>query len=327
MPSSRNRNRGERQGARIPACDRGVESGILRSIHEHLPGEGARISAVRGRLAAALVDFVGSGLADTKFVDELGQDERKFWAGVSEALVATRLRSKVFPKRAIGKGPDFLVMEGARRVWIEVVCPEPMGVPGEWTRPEPNVVHTFPHQEILLRWTAAIQQKARKVIGDEKDPGYLRKGIVAPDDAYVIAVNACRLRSGPFSYLEGISGFPFALEAVFPVGPRELTLDVTTMRTVGQGHAYRPYVVKANGSRVEALTFLDPRFSAVSAIWALDLDGGSAVGNREPSAVIHNPLAKNPVARGFLPADEEFVATRDGDVFVVKKDSLAQAQA
>lgn len=317
----------EGHGAHTPPGNRGVEQRILRSIQEHLPGEGARVNAVRGRLADALVDFVGSGLADSKFVDELRQGERKFWAGVSEALVAARLHSKEFPRRSIGKGPDFLVMDGASRVWIEVVCPEPMGVPGEWTRPEPNVVHTFPHEEILLRWTAAIQQKVGKLIGDEENPGYLGKGIVAYDDAYVIAVNACRLRSGPFSYLEGISGFPFALEAVFPVGPRELTLDVNSMRTVGQGHAYRPFVVKANGSRVEALTFLDPRSSAVSAIWALDLDGGSAIGNREPSAVIHNPLAKNPVARGFLPADEEYVATRDGDVFVVTKDSVTEAQA
>jgi type I restriction enzyme S subunit len=173
---------------------------------------------------------------------------------------------------------------------------------------------------MLLRWTSVIEEKALQLLGNEKEQrkGYLAKGLVAEIDAYVIAVNACRLRSGPFSYLEGISGFPFAAEAVFPIGPRQLTIDRATMKTISAGHQYRPFVIKDNGSQVSALSFLNPRYAPISAIWALDLDGGSIVGNREPCYVVHNPLARNPIGIGFLPADAEYAATQEGDSFTLR---------
>jgi type I restriction enzyme S subunit len=241
---------------------------------------------------------------------------------MSEALVADRLRDKTFGVRKTrGEGPDFLVMAGVRRVWIEVVCPEPVQVSADWLNPQPGGVINFPHREILLRWTSAIKAKAEVLIGsvDARQVGYLNSGVVAPDDAYVIAVNACRLRSGPFSALFGISQFPFAAEAVFPVGPYQLRIDSKTLKVVNRGHQYRPYVIKKNGAKVPAYTFLDPRFNPVSAVWAVDLNGGSAIGNREPMVVVHNPNATSAVPLGFLPADDEYVAVAKGDEFVLSK--------
>jgi type I restriction enzyme S subunit len=51
----------------------------------------------------------------------------------------------------------------------------------------------------------------------------------------------------------------------------------------------------------------------VSAIWAVDFTGYGAIGNPEPSALIHNPGALNPLPRGFLAVDEEYEATQVGD--------------
>ena len=295
-----------------------AEAIIAGCVATHRPGEHPRTLAIRARLTQVISDFVASGRADPKFVDELQLGERKFWACASEALVSARLSEKVFPDRKCGYGPDFLVMDGERRVWIEVVCPEAMRVPDDWLRPEPNHVHTLPDRELLLRWTAAIKQKANALLGaDDGTPGYLAKAVVDVGDAYVIAVNACRLRSGPFPSLFGISGFPFAAQAVFPIGPRQLTLNADTLDVVGSGHQYRPSIATDGGKPVETVTFLNPRYAPVSAIWALDLDGGSAIGNSEPSAVIHNPMANVPVSRGFLLADEEYVTTLDGDTAVV----------
>ena len=90
-----------------------------------------------------------------------------------------------------GVGPDFLVMNGERKIWIEVVCPEPVQLPDKWLNFQPNTVVSFPHEEILLRWTSAIKVKAEQLIGNENRPrGYLASGIVAKEDAYVIAVNS-----------------------------------------------------------------------------------------------------------------------------------------
>lgn len=293
---------------------------ITRCVAAHRPGDHPRTLAIRERLTQVITDFVASGRADPKFLDELQIDERTFWACASEALVAARLAGKVFPVRKGGHGPDLLVLDGAQRVWIEVVCPQPTRVPNDWLDPKVNVVHSLPDRELTLRWTAAIQQKADKLLGVQGGmPGYVGKGIVQAGDAYVIAVNACRTRSGPFPSLFGISGLPYAAQAVFPIGPRQVTMNSNTGEITGQGHQYRPSLATDSGAPVATLTFLNPRYAPVSAVWALDLDGSAAIGNSEPSAVIHNPLASVAVTPGFLPADEEFVAAREGDDMVITK--------
>lgn len=296
---------------------------IGRHLSQRFPGDHPRTVAVRRYLLEACSDFVNSGLADGKFVQELTSgSDAKFWASVSEALVAQLLGGKTFGTRiAVGEGPDFLVMDGSRRVWIEVVWPEPIDLPADWRAAPTGVAVHFPHLEILLRWTSAIKAKVEKLIGtaDGRTKGYLETGLVSPDDAYVIAVNGCQLRSGPFPALTGISQFPFAAEAVFPIGPYQLQIDRRTLKVVESGHQHRLFVMNKNGSPVPAHTFLDPRFSSISAIWALDLNGGSAIGNSEPKAVVHNPNANISVNLGFLPADSEYIATPHDGEFILER--------
>lgn len=289
---------------------------ISTHIRERYP-EAGRQEAFSAKLSSVCQAFVDSGLADPKFVVELtsGSDS-KFWSCVSEALLAERLSDKTFPARSKrGQGPDLLVIDGGRKVWIEVICPEPVRLPVTWLNIEPGKVGRFPHQEILLRWTGAVKEKTEKLLGsaDGKVEGYIKKGVVAANDAYVIAINGCRLRHGPFSALLGISQFPFAAEAVFPIGPYQLQINKKTLKVVERGHQVRFHIEKPNGALVPASTFLDARFSAVSAIWAVELDGSSTIGNLEPTTVIHNPLATNPVPFGFLNADDEYVAVKSGD--------------
>lgn len=71
-----------------------------------------------------------------------------------------------------------------------------------------------------------FKEKAEKLLGNPAKPGYLKKGVVSPDDAYVIAVNGYLLRSPLWMSLDslGISGFTFAVEATFCVEPRELRM-------------------------------------------------------------------------------------------------------
>lgn len=302
---------------------------IPSQLEKRFPGNHSRTIAVREHIRKAVVEFVDSGLADSKFVSELtsGSDQ-KFSACVSEALIAARLRDKQFGMRkTVGAGPDFLVMDGSRKVWIEVICPEPISVPPDWLDPKAGEAINFPHEAILLRWTSAIKAKAEMLVGSEDGTrmGYLNSGVVDREDAYVIAVNGCQLRSGPFPALFGISQFPFAAEAVFPVGPYQLRIDRDTLKIVDRGHQHRPFVLNRNRAKVPALVFLDPRFNAVSAIWALDLNGGSAIGNSEPSAVVHNPNALNPVPMGFLPADHEYAAISKGTELVLSKISASVA--
>ena len=165
---------------------------IETHISQRYPDEHQQTVAYRQELIRVCNDFVDRGLADPNFVSRLtsGQDPT-FWACLSEALLADRLRNKTFPDRStIGEGPDFLVLDGGPKVWIEVICPEPRGVPAEWSTLNEEVTN-FPHENILLRWTAAIKEKSEKLIGDADGStnGYLQSGLVEPNDAYVIAVN------------------------------------------------------------------------------------------------------------------------------------------
>jgi hypothetical protein len=296
---------------------------ILTEIEKWFPGDHPKTVALRQYLTNTCTDFVSSGMADPKFIRELTSGEnQKFWACISEALVADRLKGMNFGARKTkGSGPDFMVMDGSRKVWIEVVCPEPVDVPADWLAPQPGGVIKFPHKDILLRYTSAIKVKAEALVGslDGKKKGYLNSKVVAPEDAYVIAVNGCQLRSGPFPALIGISQFPFAAEAVFPIGPYQLMIERKTLKVVDRGHQHRPFVLNKNRAEVPAYTFLDPRFNPISAIWTVDLNGGFAIGNAEPMAIIHNPNATNPISPGFLPADDEYIADAEGDELVLRK--------
>mgnify|MGYP003601337278 FL=1 len=296
---------------------------IAQCLESRYPGDGRRES-YRREIERVCGAFLSSGLADPKYKRELtGDSDGPFWSCVSEALIFDRIRSLPRPPRSnVGEGPDFLLSYGSQRVWIEVVCPEPIGLPVEWLEVQENRASSVPHEAILLRWTSVIKDKTDRLVGRVGDrvKGYLQSGLVAEEDVYVIAVNGCRLRRGPFSALLGISQFPYAVEAVFPVGPYQICIDRQTLKSVGQGHEERYLIPKPNRASVPTDAFFDPRYKNVSAIWAVDFNGGAVVGNHEPSALVHNPNAVQPLPPGFLPSDSEYIASLSGeDEFILSR--------
>lgn len=281
---------------------------------QRYPGDGRR-QKVRDKIVHECNSFVASGLSDSNFTRDLCSGyEQKYWSRLSEALLAAHLREAgLDPSSSKDGGPDFLLIVNGQKIWIEVICPEPTGVPADWLISKPSSefkVFTFPHEQILLRWTSAIKEKAEKLIGksDRTAKGYIEKGIVRPDDGYVIAVNGVQLCPSAFQTINGISQYPFAIEAVFALGPLQVKINRDTMKQMGTEHQHRPIIIKPNGAPVPAYPFLDPRFQLISAIWAVSMDGTSAIGNPEPMAVIHNPNAVNPIPIGLLPAQDEYVA-------------------
>ena len=43
------------------------------------------------------------------------------------------------------------------------------------------------------------------------------------------------------------------------------------------------------------------------------------IGNSSPMAIIHNPNAANPIPLGLLPADWEYVASKNADEYVIER--------
>jgi type I restriction enzyme S subunit len=197
-------------------------------------------------------------------------------------------------------GPDFRFSLNGITVWVEAVSPEPKGLPAEWLDPNFQGAGDFPHEAILLRWTTAIDAKWKKLAD------YRAKGVVAADDAFVIAVSGSQLSR--MSLDRGISQMPFGVEAVFPVGPLAYRIDPET-RKIGEGFvSERFYILNANKAEVETTSFLNPAYAGVSA-----LVGSCAQRPGEaplPMHVVHNPLASVPLPRGSLGAvDDEWWAS------------------
>lgn len=289
------------------------DKGYLRNaILKRYPWDHEKTVKIREFLEITCVAHIDADLGDADILDKLcSADDARYWAQLSEVLLAhelLRIGLKLVPSH---EGPDLLVEHEGRKIWIEVICPMPTGLSDDWLNRVPGKAGHVPHEAILLRWTSAIKEKAEKLLGNAKtgEPGYLAKNVVGAKDAYVIAVNAKLLRGRGFAAITGISQFPYAAEAAFAIGPYAVSIDRETLKTVGEGHQHRPHIRKPNGANVPAYTFLDPAFAGVSAIWAADVDETWVIGNMKPQAIVHNPAAANPVPVGLLPAFNEYVAT------------------
>lgn len=107
----------------------------------------------------------------------------------------------------------------------------------------------------------------------------------------------------------GISQYPFAVEAVFAVGPHQVNIDPTSLKATDGGYQTRPTVSRPIGDDVPTHTFLDPVFRAVSAIWATGIDDCWVLDKIKEIAVVHNSNATNKIPERFLPANSEYVAS------------------
>jgi hypothetical protein len=308
----------------------GVVSGmpIEKALNARYPPRNDVACTVRDRLIALCVDMINTNLVDQNAEQRLcSNDHAEFWQQLSEVLLADKLvRTGIAVKHA-ADGPDFLCEVDGRRIWIEVITPEPKGLPDAWINHVVGNVVSLPHQELLLRWTSAIKEKAEKLMGridrntGARVPGYLERGIVGAADAYVIAINSRLLRGfgGAFPELVGISQFPFAVEATLAVGPIQVVIDRDTSEAGPPIHQHRVHIRKSNGADVPANTFFDPAFSPISAIWAVDIDELIVIGEPRPMIVVHNPLAANRIPTKWMPAQAEYEARDRGDHFELVK--------
>ena len=291
----------------------GNEDALETAFARRYPLDGENYRVMRELGPKLCHDYVSKGLGDKNAESRLcSQDDYTFWQQLSEVVVADQLEKVGLSLSHKNAGPDLLIEYQQKRVWVEVICPTPVGIPQDWLDPPNCKAYALPHEALLLRWTSAIKEKAEKLIGqrDNAKSGYLHKGHVGENDAYVIAINGRLLRAG-WPQIEGISQWPFAVEATFSVGPYALTLDRESLNVVDRGYQHRPAIPKPNGAFVPADTFLDPRFSPISAIWAMDFDESLIIGRQQPMVVVHNPAACNPLERNILPAFQEYVAVNE----------------
>ncbi len=261
--------------------------------------------------------YLALGLPNAHFVAEFtnGRKECVFQRSW-EMMVARHLDAQNHRISTADVGPDFRFEYGGLTVWVEAISPEPKGLPAHWLEgPKPNEVKVsdVPHNEILLRWTAAFKEKWEKLAK------YREAGIVGEKDAYVIAINGCQLGAIPLHH--GISRYPFAVEAVYCVGPTAINIDRNTGKVGKAFVTIRTNIQNANGAKVPTSPFVDPAYSGVSGLIAITRDRSEdAV---MPLDVIHNHFADVSLPNGiFGSTGTEWVteaADTSGEEIILRK--------
>jgi type I restriction enzyme S subunit len=207
-------------------------------------------------------------------------------------------------RQVAGSGADFQVNDGERTVFVEATVPAPEGLPAEWLQPRDGV-YSLPDEDMVLRWTSAIRDKAGKHLAD------IDKRHAMKDSPFVIALNSCRLSRRPEDH--GISQWLFAVAAVFPVGPPVVPIDRRSGEAGPMIQSLRRRIRRRANVEVPTGVFLDERYAHVSALIGCsscyaDEDARKKFHGFPPMIFVRNPLARNPLPRGWLPGAIEYWA-------------------
>jgi hypothetical protein len=297
-----------------------TESDDLDKISRELARRFPQQDEYRCHFDDLLSNFASSGLADSHFIGEVTcGDDGKFWSRAWEAMLYRHLVTLRFEFRKVSvtksgqPGPDFGLIHEGHTIWIEAVTPEPKNIPPDWLEP-PKLGEVKrgrkPHEAMLVRWTSVLYDKRDKI------RSYVEKAIIAPTDCTVIAVNSCRLYDFAVNDL-GISGWPFAAEAVFPLGPLAVPITPDGKPDGEPQSKLRHEIRKHNGAYIRTDNFLDLPFANVSAI--IGCFKKDMVDGRLPLTVVHNPLATVQLPKKILGASKEYVTDDKGDHYVLRQ--------
>lgn len=255
--------------------------------------------------------------ADDGFAEDFAVHlHQRFWEMYLGATLLDAGHQITAPK----PGPDFRLRLGDRTVWIEAVAATPgdPGRPDSVPRYEPKegVIegHYVPHDQIVLRCTAAIAAKFPVQYNR-----HVQMGLIGPADCYVVAVN----HAEAYHWAE-VGMPPYMLRAVLGLGSPFVTIDRTSGELAGSGIEYRGRVSKANGSAVATSLFLSEESSPVSAVIGSVTTIGTPLHLQDAEhhlgqdfRLVRNPVSRSPLPENLLRRGEEVTVTLRENEFSV----------
>jgi len=260
-------------------------------------------------LQSRVACYKSEGLADRHYEQSLyGDSKDVFFSRLWELNLAERLWESGHKLSSMDKGPDFLSVINGRNIWFEAISPCPMGLPEDYIEPfkygDSMRCGDVPFNGILLRITSSIREKSIKF------SRYISDGIVGDNDVCVIAVDTTKL--GIFGDT-GVSQLPFIVEATYPVGPLQISIDIRTGTAVDSGLSFRPSLNKQTvhgHSPVQTDSFLTGLYPHISAVI-----GSYGAIQRPYLSLVHNLTSTNPMPVGMLKVDQEFVPSQTEESF------------
>ncbi len=232
--------------------------------------------------------------ADRHFLSE---SRKNFKQRIWEMYLTCSLIAKRFSITSDDKGPDIRISKEEVDIWIEAVAPKAGEGNDAVTELQPQTIRDVPDDQIKLRYRSAIEEKYNK-----KYKKYLLDRIVKPNDCYIIAINGSAIPSAR-SEIE----IPRIIRSVLPFGNETLRIDVEKNEFVDRYYQYQDKVNKVAGSSVSTDIFLNNQYDGISAVLYSCVDALNRPQKfGDDFVLLHNPLAKNKLERGFIKLGREY---------------------
>ena len=142
---------------------------------------------------------------------------QRFW---EMYLFAALQDMNLDPVKGGKAGPDFSVVLGGRRYWIEAVAPKVGTSPDRVPEPGAREDCRSPLDEIQLRYAGALSYKFGRW------NGWLKDSIVSADDGFVLAMNGWEFNK----YYDGYP--PLFIRACLGIGHQAIAIDPTSLKVV-----------------------------------------------------------------------------------------------
>ncbi len=225
-------------------------------------------------------------------------------------LAVALLRTGLDIRCPEGGAPDVRVQyRDGRVLWLEATAPtggdesNPDHVAPFRRQPgETSAGGYVPTDRVTMRVSGALHEKANKL------RLYRERGIIAPEDEAIIAINVNLIPHGFFDAER------YGLGATYGVGPQYVVIDRETGEPVRSGYQHRPELLRSSGSSVDVAPFLHPEFAHVAG--AL-ISGADAANCPMPLGLdfmlLPNPNALPRYSERQLPIGREWRFERDGE--------------
>lgn len=257
-----------------------------------------------------------SDLFDRKFKQQIKSD---FCACYAELYFAATLRIR-FQHDLVhlsDAGPDFYLPDC--RTHFEVTAMKNGDPSNSNSIPNFQVGLAFRHPErqILLRITNSFVEKSKKLKQD------IEKGRIKDNESIVIVISANGLHERLPMYYE--DSFPEVVKALLPVSDPLYWISSDSKKVVSKEYKWIQSIKKSTKDKeidisTEQLLLKDnEHISAVIYTWYCAFDATDDENLGKDFFLLHNPLAKNPIKKGLLPAGIEYSVGIETDGFSIKK--------
>ena len=223
------------------------------------------------------------------------QFHQRFW---EIYLAAALLEAGLNLEHSSGRdGPDICIKaDDGSKVWVEAVTASPGQGNDAVQEAEIVTLRSVPDDQIKLRLLNAFDEKSKKY------KRYREKNWVGSEEPYIIAINAAQVPSATRE-LE----IPRIIRSLLPFGFQVLHLSRETLEVTGTSYEYQGEVIKISGAEIGTTSFLNPKYSGISAVIYSCVDSFNYPTEISRALLLfHNPLATNPLPLGFLKKGYEY---------------------